>query len=499
MGAYLGLVGPGVPILGAFMFNAIYKIPAYRFTAPTSSPPRRSPTPTAAPVGPEATFAHRADDGRGRASSSAWSRWSSARRTGSTTRSSRSPRSQADLRHGQLRAGHRPGHGHVRLRRPAARAGGAPRAATTRSSSASASRPSPRCAASRPRGVLGSLDYGAGGWEAAGIRMLATGKVEVITGGVRARAGPRDGVQPDRRRPARACRSRTSRSSTATPRSSTARAWTPTARARWSSAASRSSRRPRRSSRRPSRSPRTCSRPPRTTSSSPPATSPSGAPTRAWASRTWRSPRSAAHDMPEGIEPDIDAHATFDPENFSYPHGTHLCAVEVDTETGPGAAAQVRLRGRRRHGRQPADRRGPGPRRPRPGHRAGALRGGRLRRARARCSPARWSTTRCPRRRTCPASTRPPSRRPSTTNPLGVKGVGEAGTIASTPAVVNAVLDACASRRHGHRHADHAPPGVDGPSRTAKGTAGRGDEADVASPGAGLGSIDPNNPQGGHL
>ena len=28
MGAYLGLVGPGVPILGAFMFNAIYKIPA---------------------------------------------------------------------------------------------------------------------------------------------------------------------------------------------------------------------------------------------------------------------------------------------------------------------------------------------------------------------------------------------------------------------------------------------------------------------------------------
>jgi carbon-monoxide dehydrogenase large subunit len=31
---------------------------------------------------------------------------------------------------------------------------------------------------------------------------------------------------------------------------------------------------------------------------------------------------------------------------------------------------------------------------------------------------------------------------PATGNPLGVKGVGEAGTIASTPAVVNAVLDA---------------------------------------------------------
>jgi carbon-monoxide dehydrogenase large subunit len=31
---------------------------------------------------------------------------------------------------------------------------------------------------------------------------------------------------------------------------------------------------------------------------------------------------------------------------------------------------------------------------------------------------------------------------PASTNPLGVKGVGEAGTIASTPAVVNAIVDA---------------------------------------------------------
>ena len=31
---------------------------------------------------------------------------------------------------------------------------------------------------------------------------------------------------------------------------------------------------------------------------------------------------------------------------------------------------------------------------------------------------------------------------PSTTHPLGTKGVGEAGTIASTPAVMNAVVDA---------------------------------------------------------
>ena len=42
----------------------------------------------------------------------------------------------------------------------------------------------------------------------------------------------------------------------------------------------------------------------------------------------------AAHDLPDGVEPSIDADATYDPGNFSFPHGTHLCAVEVDTETG---------------------------------------------------------------------------------------------------------------------------------------------------------------------
>ena len=42
----------------------------------------------------------------------------------------------------------------------------------------------------------------------------------------------------------------------------------------------------------------------------------------------------AAHNLPDGVEPSIDAEATYDPVNFNYPHGTHLCAMEVDTETG---------------------------------------------------------------------------------------------------------------------------------------------------------------------
>lgn len=41
-----------------------------------------------------------------------------------------------------------------------------------------------------------------------------------------------------------------------------------------------------------------------------------------------------AHDLPDGIEPNLDSDCTFDPENFSFPTGTHLAAVEVDTRTG---------------------------------------------------------------------------------------------------------------------------------------------------------------------
>ena len=41
-----------------------------------------------------------------------------------------------------------------------------------------------------------------------------------------------------------------------------------------------------------------------------------------------------AHNLPDGVEPSIAAETTYDPDNFSFAHGTHLCAAEVDTETG---------------------------------------------------------------------------------------------------------------------------------------------------------------------
>ena len=82
----------------------------------------------------------------------------------------------------QLRGGHRQGEGDVRVRRAAAP-----------SSSGAGSRKDPvqlgigvstftEMCGLAPSRVLGSLNYGAGGWEHAAIRMLPTGKVEVVTG-----------------------------------------------------------------------------------------------------------------------------------------------------------------------------------------------------------------------------------------------------------------------------------------------------------------------------
>jgi carbon-monoxide dehydrogenase large subunit len=41
-----------------------------------------------------------------------------------------------------------------------------------------------------------------------------------------------------------------------------------------------------------------------------------------------------AHDIPEGVEPGLEETAVYDPPNFSWPTGTHIAVVEVDTETG---------------------------------------------------------------------------------------------------------------------------------------------------------------------
>jgi aerobic carbon-monoxide dehydrogenase large subunit len=148
----------------------------------------------------------------------------------------------------------------------------------------------------------------------------------------------------------------------------------------------------------------------------------------------------AAHNLPDGVEPTIDADATYDPDNFSFPHGTHLCATEVDTETGfvkirsyvcvddIGAVVNPLIVEGQVHG--------------------GLAQGI----AQALYEEAVYDdegnlVTSTLADYLVPAASDLPSYVTGRTeslaaNRLGVKGVGEAGTIASTPAVVNAIIDA---------------------------------------------------------
>ena len=41
-----------------------------------------------------------------------------------------------------------------------------------------------------------------------------------------------------------------------------------------------------------------------------------------------------AHDLPDGMEPGLEGTISWDPPNFTFPFGTHVCVVEVDEETG---------------------------------------------------------------------------------------------------------------------------------------------------------------------
>ena len=94
MGAYLQIITPGIPLLGAFMYNAIYKMEAYDFTC-TGVFTTTTPTDAYRGAGrPEATFAieRMMDD---LAAELGIDPMELRKRTGSSTTSSRTPRSRA--------------------------------------------------------------------------------------------------------------------------------------------------------------------------------------------------------------------------------------------------------------------------------------------------------------------------------------------------------------------------------------------------------------------
>lgn len=150
-----------------------------------------------------------------------------------------------------------------------------------------------------------------------------------------------------------------------------------------------------------------------------------------------------AWDLPSGVEPGMEASAFYDPTNFTYPFGTHIAVVSVDVDTG-----EVRLL------RYIAvDDCGPAIN---PMIVEGQVQGGIVQGVGqalyegavydqdAQLLTGSWLDYAMPKARFFPHFELDRTETPSPHNPLGVKGVGETGTIASTPAIVNAVMDALA-------------------------------------------------------
>ncbi len=147
------------------------------------------------------------------------------------------------------------------------------------------------------------------------------------------------------------------------------------------------------------------------------------------------------HDLPEGMEPNLRAESSFDPPNFVFPFGTHVCVVEVDEETG--AVDLLKYVAVDDCGNQVN-----------PMIVEGQVHGGIVQGvAQALFEEASYDEdgnllTSTLADYLVPSAAEMPSFdlgstcTPSPTNPLGVKGIGEAGTIASTPAVINAIVDA---------------------------------------------------------
>ncbi len=147
--------------------------------------------------------------------------------------------------------------------------------------------------------------------------------------------------------------------------------------------------------------------------------------------------------LPPGLEPGLDATRRFEPPNFVFPFGTHVCVVEVDAQTGEVKVVKylaVDDCGRLLN----------------PMIAEGQVHGGiaqGLAQAlfeevvydeRGQLLTGTLMDYAIPHAEQVPHYELDHTVTPTTVNPLGIKGIGEAGTIGSTPAVANAVIDALA-------------------------------------------------------
>jgi carbon-monoxide dehydrogenase large subunit len=150
-----------------------------------------------------------------------------------------------------------------------------------------------------------------------------------------------------------------------------------------------------------------------------------------------------AHQYPAGLEPGLEATSFFDPSNFVFPFGTHIAVVEVDAATGQvkvlryvavddvGNVINPMIVDGQLHGGV--------------AHGIGqALQEHVQYDESGQLLTASLLNYAVPKADQLPAFETDRTVTPSPVNPLGVKGAGEAGTIASPVAIANAVMDALA-------------------------------------------------------
>jgi len=149
------------------------------------------------------------------------------------------------------------------------------------------------------------------------------------------------------------------------------------------------------------------------------------------------------HDYPEGLEPGLDFSSFYDPANFTFPFGTHICVVEVCADTGKvdiNRFVTVDDVGNIMN----------------PMIVDGQIQGGVVQGIgqalleevvydeSGQMITGSYMDYAMPRADDVPMIETGNTVTPCPHNPLGAKGAGEAGAIGSTPAVVSAVVDALA-------------------------------------------------------
>jgi carbon-monoxide dehydrogenase large subunit len=158
-----------------------------------------------------------------------------------------------------------------------------------------------------------------------------------------------------------------------------------------------------------------------------------------------------AHNYPADLEPGLEATSFFDPSNFTWPFGTHVCVTEVDPDTGHvdivrylcvddcGRVVNPMIADGQVHGGVAQGI-------------AQALYEEGVYDENGQLISGSMMDYAVPTASQLPSFETSHTVTPSPVNPLGVKGIGEAGTIAASAAVVNSVVDALSHL--GVRHLD---------------------------------------------